>query len=87
MCTRFDWSRTAVSSSIAEKRKPQSPEINKTFSAGRTSVAAMAHGRAIKDQSPAAPVETEQLDLVKFSFTKTTLATRPSMRSTGLLIS
>ncbi len=42
MCTRSDFSRTAVSSSILENRKPPSPEMDMTFSEGRTIVAAMA---------------------------------------------
>ena len=44
---RIRLERTAVSSSMAEKRKPPSPDIDRTFSAGRTSVAAIAQGSAI----------------------------------------
>ena len=42
--TRLHLSRTAVSSSTAENRKPPSPEIEITFSPGRTRHAAMAQG-------------------------------------------
>jgi hypothetical protein len=45
--TMCDRSRTAASSSIAENRKPPSPEIESIISCGRTIVAAIAHGTAI----------------------------------------
>jgi hypothetical protein len=45
MWTMFALRRTAVSSSMAEYKKPPSPEIERTFSAGRTIDAATAQRR------------------------------------------
>ena len=42
----WNFKRTAVSNSCAEKRKPPSPETEMTFVLGRTKAAEMAHGRA-----------------------------------------
>ena len=45
--TRFIFSRTAVSSSMAENRNPPSPEIETTLFPGRARVQAIAHGNLV----------------------------------------
>ena len=45
-CTKLHWSRTAVSSSTAENRKPPSPDTEMTLRAGSARQAAIAQGSA-----------------------------------------